>query len=250
MWPLWKERDPDPDAVSYLSQLSHFKTLENIDRVLKWFRVCAVCRSPWPPIELLCEKCLARLRPYLNSGENLRQQGYPFPVYSLITWSDETDQFAKPLLHAFKKGWAFGAATTFAEVLSSERRSLSEVVDPLFVHPPASVEGRRDHSWLLAQALAENWDTECLALLPKGHAPATPQKKQKAGERANRRFVPVTQENFSHSGGASGVPFVFVDDVITSGSTAMAAYMALGDPDRFEVWTLVCRPKLAGKSRF
>jgi predicted amidophosphoribosyltransferase len=45
-------------------------------------------------------------------------------------------------------------------------------------------------------------------------------------------------------------PFAFVDDVITSGSTAMAAYLALGDPDYFEAWTLVCRPKLAGKSRF
>ena len=42
---------------------------------------------------------------------------------------------------------------------------------------------------------------------------------------------------------------IFADDVITTGATALAAYMALGDPPSFEVWTLACRPKLARPAR-
>jgi predicted amidophosphoribosyltransferase len=43
---------------------------------------------------------------------------------------------------------------------------------------------------------------------------------------------------------------VLVDDVMTSGATALAAYMALGDPQLFEVWTIANRPKLATMKAF
>lgn len=61
-------------------------------------------------------------------------------------------------------------------------------------------------------------------------------------ERSERRFLlkdPRTNQN------ACRGPFLFADDVITTGSTAIAAYMALGDPSDFEVWTMVNRPRLA-----
>jgi predicted amidophosphoribosyltransferase len=72
------------------------------------------------------------------------------------------------------------------------------------------------------------------------------QKSQDLAERAECRFqLRVDRQTVQDLLASSPGPIVFVDDVITSGATAMAAYMALEDPSRFEVWTLANRPKLA-----
>lgn len=68
----------------------------------------------------------------------------------------------------------------------------------------------------------------------------TPQKRKSAKDRFRRQF------KLKPGIRVKGARIVFVDDLITSGATALAAYRALNSPVDFEVWTIARRPKLAG----
>jgi len=214
--------------------------------VLRWLRACARCGSILPPIDLFCGRCAVMLASQQNRGPALLQPGFAFPVYSLFTWTHANDTVMRPFLHAFKRGLAVREAESmgllFLHEISSQRPRLS----PWIAHPGG--KSGRDHSWLLAQLLArliapeDSLPIVTLRLADAGLGGS--QKLKSASERRSRRFI--KEEKFS----GRNVPWVFVDDVITTGSTARAAWQALGQPDSFEVWTLACRPKLAGKPSF
>jgi predicted amidophosphoribosyltransferase len=197
----------------------------------------------------------------MNRGPELKQADYVIPTYSLLTWTPATEAFVRPLIYAFKGGRAALAAEKFATLFLSEYalaqrsgpalESSRDDADAVLIPAPAR---RFDHSVLWAHALAEQtrWSTRtCLEdVTPRQER----QKELRVGERGLRRFR--LQEDFAHAEiharnkeTHESLPkrIIFADDVVTSGSTAMAAFMALGDPDRFEVWSLVARPRLAAK---
>lgn len=212
--------------------------------VLRWLRSCARCGSIRPPIDLFCTECERLIGTQINRGPALLQSGFAFPVYSLFTWTHVNDSVIKPLLYGFKKGLAVRAAEglslQFLHEISRDRPRLG----PWLVHPGGS--GGRDHSWLLAQSFARLIaPNNPIPLVTLKLAGGGSQKLKSATERRARRFV--HEEKFSNR---ANLPWVFVDDVITTGSTAQAAWRALGEPNSFEVWTLACRPKLAGKPSF
>jgi predicted amidophosphoribosyltransferase len=152
------------------------------------------------------------------------------------------------MIGGFKGGGEREAARVFAERLSYERSTLGQVRPRGFIPPPRR-KRQKDHAWVLAQALADLWGRPVLDILEydDGTARGGTQKSRAADLRHERRFRP--REAFDSSARGAGT-LVFVDDVVTSGATAMAAYMALEDPSRFEVWTLVDRPKLATGTGF
>lgn len=149
------------------------------------------------------------------------------------------------MLRGLKGGLSFAAALQLIERLALNGANPLEA--PIFVHPPSRT-GRRDHAWLLAQLLARQWQFAtgpALSLRFTEQHLLTAQKSKSAADRSLLRYQSL--ENLSKSRS-----FVFVDDIITTGSTAMAAFMALGEPERFSVFAIVSRPKrraqLAGKS--
>ncbi len=219
--------------------------LEKAEQILRWFRTCAVCRSIWPPIDTVCERCAHQLFRSINRGPRLSQPGYPFPVYSLWTWTRENEHLIRPFLHAFKGGRGVRRGRELVQILLFERGKESR--KPHYLHPPAGSR-KRDHAWLLAHCFAEISGAEGIEALEDQTPRPGGQKHLSAVERAERRLsLSGDRHEICTTTNSS---WIFVDDVITSGATAMAAYMALGDPARFEVWTLVCRPKLAVKSSF
>lgn len=219
------------------------------DRVLRWFRCCAVCSSSLPPIDLLCGICWQKFEELRNRGEWLSQPGYPFAVYSLLTWTDENDAFVRPFIYGLKRGWQVGAFEKLTQLLAFERNWGREKPAPVLVHP-ASSDGRIDHSRILGALLGEAWSREAHSLdwdEDTLRANRISQKRLNASARTERRFEEVVGEARSFEPRASRV---FVDDVITSGATALAAHLALGRPEGFEVWALVSRPKLATSRGF
>jgi predicted amidophosphoribosyltransferase len=177
----------------------------------------------------------------LNRDDSVFQSDYPFAAYSLLNWTIENDEWVRELVHAFKRGHSVSAAVTFAGLLSDRMLGAAGLLaNPVFVVPP-SRNGRLDHASLLALELCKFFPNPSVMVLKNSpHEKHRAQKEKTAIERAGRRFLAVYP-----SGDAPDAQFVFIDDVITSGSTAMAAFMALGDPKYFQSWTLVSRPKLA-----
>jgi predicted amidophosphoribosyltransferase len=243
-----------------------------VDRVARYFRSCAVCTSLLPPIDFLCPACWRELGRLMNRGRSLQQADYVLPTYSLLTWTPATAHFVRPLIYSFKKGRTVLASQKLATLFLYERSSIESARSAMTSSPEGPGQQARDvdrsgslflpaparefdHSALWAASLARQHRGQLWpALAPEdartgalAWAHRVRQKELRAGERGMRRFE--LKEHFAKAtiGTASAKRIVFADDVVTSGSTAMAAYMALGDPESFEVWTLVARPRLATK---
>lgn len=223
-----------------------------VDKILKWVRSCPACKTIRGPIDLLCRSCETQLWQMANSGEVLRQEGYPFPVYSLWTWHKDEIQEASSLVFAFKGGLAVEFSRRLIERIVFERLRTGPLYKkPYFVYPYSSAGEPFTHAWLLAHCLQQSFIGSRLLALAPVEKKTTHQKQKRLEDRMRLRFHPVAEEREKITRVEAGeVTWVFVDDVITSGATAMAAYMALGEPENYEVWTIACRPKLAGKSAF
>ena len=227
-----------------------FQRRRRVDRALRFVRSCVVCSTMLPPIDFLCPSCWRALGQIMNRGPALKQSDYPISTYSLLTWTPVTEKFVRPLIYAFKGGHAVLASEKLATLFLSESvfgntqtRSPMSLDAVLIPAPSRSF----DHSSLWTQALAAQTRWPVKSCLHDKSARDERQKELRSGERGLRRFA--VQEHFAKAEleQLASRRIVFADDVVTSGSKAMAAYMALGDPLRFEVWSLVARPRLAAK---
>ena len=252
-------------AANNCGEIRNLRWRGHLAQTFRWIRHCCVCGKISPPIDLLCTSCEVDVGRLVNSPLDLRQRDYPFAVYSLFTWTRENDYLLRPVLYSLKGGYAPQILGRWLRLLSSHRIQAAAVpYRPSFILPPRapSIFGvrARDHGWLINQRLAADWRADIYDGLIHRHASCgagiisqrwsermrhNAQKRKTRGERFSQRFEARGDLKDFHGLRTS----VFADDVITTGATALAAYMALGDPPSFEVWTLACRSKLARPAR-
>lgn len=103
---------------------------------------------------------------------------------------------------------------------------------------PCGRLGEPDHAALFAEGLAQALGGNMKDLQRIDQPQEGSQKQKDVEARREIQFLPP-QNALTDS-------VIFVDDIITSGATAQAAYEALGRPKHYQVWTLASRPKLAG----
>ena len=203
-----------------------------------WFRACGACGRAYGPIDFFCDRCWAELYDRANRGARLRQESYDaLPTYALWTWTRQNEIYLRPLIYALKGGWGPPIARRLAEDLAMARASLPLQQKKFTVAmPPRRLPAERDHAWRLASGFAESsgaplWD----GLAASGDQEAA-QKTKTARERRELRFV--TPEPIP-----AAEAWMFVDDVVTTGATSLAAHRALVSPEKFEVWALAARPR-------
>ncbi len=214
----------------------HMRCLNQF-KMREWISVCARCRSFRGPIRIYCEDCWLRIFDFQNSQNELCQSNYPFKVYSLFTWHDEYDHLIRPLIYALKGGQICDPWIHLASKFLFLRNQTSLNSAEIIVTPPQEKNG--DHAFFWAKALVNQIGAELhLCLAEEKRA-----EKQKSLSRARRhKREYVLKESYPVEPYQSK-RVVFVDDTITSGGTAQAAFNALECPAQFEVWTLVARPR-------
>lgn len=205
-----------------------------------WLRACGACGSAFGPVDFFCAPCWQRLHRSANRGARLRLPLEDFPTFALWTWTPEMDPFLRPLIYALKGGWGGAIVDSLAEDMAFARGTIPLRPNVFRVTaPPRGESTGPNHAEILARAFAGSLRSEywggLVPLRTEGSEPSA-QKRKTAEARRKRQYRADELETDSDEA------WVFVDDVVTTGATARAAFEALGQPARFEVWALAWRP--------
>lgn len=203
--------------------------------LLEWLRFCAICGFMFPPVRWLCDHCWADLKNrYLPYSQTYRVQK-KFAHLRLLDWKDDSPPLRSFFLslkgEAPKEVWNELAKESFARF--SNTKAWSFFKNPIFVPAPARDPLKKDHARLFAEALASYFGGSVHLALNYG-SDSSSQKSKTRLERSKKVFH--SSENLENTN------VIFVDDILTTGFTAQAAYNALGCPKKFLICTLAWRP--------
>lgn len=195
------------------------------------FRRCVGCRANTYSSHLICIKCL----------EEIKER--PFDKVSIdggiraLTLGTFENPVIRNLIRALKGGISpetnLRLALLMAERLLHQEVRLSE--NTIIVPAPARRTPHRDHAWFLASALSE-----ILGLPLQSAIARISDKEQKVlskYEREHLHFKKVEKNSKDR-------PILFVDDLITTGSTVRAARNTLGKGRPFLAISIGYQPRL------
>lgn len=113
---------------------------------------------------------------------------------------------------------------------------------------PPSTSGEPDHAYFWGKAFSEVFES---SLVINAFVKSDDSMSQKSLSKSQRHrmnyeapYLTEIQKNFA----GPNYEFIFCDDIYTTGSTAMAAYRALGEPENYKVWVLARRIELKSQN--
>lgn len=207
-----------------------------------FFRSCAWCHRWQWKTDFFCEscwECLLRERTALTRPIHGCYVG--LNVMSLWDWREDSNRRLESLIYGLKGGGLASVQKRLAWYWVEKATRLHQKVDPraIIVPAPPMIPGYPDHAWGLANALSDLLHRPLILALERQN-----QGEQKTKGRGGRLGIELRK--------VGDLPLecpqvIFVDDVITTGATAMAAKKALKAHRGFFVWTLAerGRPTLA-----
>ena len=192
---------------------------------------CWICQFPTFSSFEICRYCIRHLpkpKQIINPDISL-----PFKTLSLWEWSQNENAWCRELLYRLKNkpvgqvhGWL-----AFQWLITNQKFSTCDQ-KMVIVPSPRDPHKKFDHAHSLCVALSQKLGVEVLDVLHRNP------EKQKNKTRQERKNIQI---KLKHEISRSLSRVIFIDDVLTTGSTAKSAWQALGAPNSFEVWTLVYR---------
>ena len=209
--------------------------------LMKYIRACALCKMYFPPTDWLCSLCWKAVqREYLCSESSYRIEK-TLPHLRLLDWHKDNHQLIQLLINSLKQGGPHFIFKRLGLEMFSRFLYLNlwnKKTFPLFIPAPSRLKSKTDHALQLAESLSFYFGGDVKNLLKRGKALGFQKKKTKR-QRADIQIQ--SQGNIPPLR-----PIVFVDDVLTTGSTARAAFQALNQPKHFFIFTLAWKRPMTG----
>jgi predicted amidophosphoribosyltransferase len=219
--------------------------MESLSRwISQGIHPCLHCGSFLKTEGFLCNPCRETVSKYLPSQLE-HSHVMVFDVFAAFRWNPGVSDLLSSQLVHLKGPHAFADWNYWAERFVQRRFSRPLEGRRIRIVPAPSSTGRPDHAYHWAEALSRGTGAEFFPCLKKGCS-----HKQRGATLEDRLSVEVQldENNSELAMDWAEVLWVFADDIVTTGSTALAAYKALGSPPHFEVWALAKRTLSCGAS--
>ena len=194
-----------------------------------------MCRLSVPPVHWLCPYCWRKLRSFYLSPPDMVREQKGLTHFRLFDWNEENDFFIRLFLKSLKKG---GPSFIFNQVILDFLYRVTQVysvpVDAVIV-PTPSYSSSPDHAFCLASSFSRFSGLDLCNILLHSLSEKKDQKQKIKIERRKICFS-IKEKSVLKS-----KKIIFVDDILTTGSTALAAWEALCKPRNFVIFTLAWR---------
>lgn len=216
------------------------------ERISEAIRLCPICYRRSEQRRFLCGQCAAFVQRNRYRQWARFQDG--IPVLSLFEWNERQHSFFHEYASSLKGGGSSLIYESIAADLLALRASLKKPATDgdlrqWAIVPAPGAGGIRDHAEELAFQIAKLAGAQFLPCFERFG-----QQSQKSKSMSQRWAQPALQiRPGDHPPIMSGTVYIFIDDVITTGSTALFAHKCLGKPEHFEIWTIFNRPRLRGR---
>jgi predicted amidophosphoribosyltransferase len=201
-------------------------------------RSCAHCGSWSANNSFLCQICLRALNSHSFQPQKSIVNG--LKVQSCYDWYPDENRILSIVIKNLKGNQHQQYYQFYALYMSLYLKI--DLSEPWVVVPCPEKSHQRKHAFHLAAALSRLTNLPLKDCLSYSESEDTEGRiSQKDRSRNERKTIKMTthQSSLSH--------VIFIDDVITTGSTARAAYLALNSPKEFFVSTLALRRLAASK---
>ncbi len=215
----------------------------------KYFSTCLNCGSFFVQDSLFCISCEKSLfqKALCDKPKQIKTFSQVLKLYSLFQWFPNENRPLSKLLMNLKGGSPLVAYRFYSYVFLKWRLKQTETEflkskKIFFVPCPSRNKQKNDHALVLAEEFAKVFQGNLGLFLINLNENEQKQKKLNKKERALKRTLTLDSQKSSSALLDKDVDqFVFVDDIVTTGFTAYQAYLCLGSPKNFEIWSLAYR---------
>lgn len=207
--------------------------ISNVTNYLFNFSSCCLsCHQLNIKNRILCDFCWNVIAPYCGQHQQIIEH---IRFHSYINWQAEKSDLISKLALSLKENQNHRQWYFLAYNILKHNPQINITNRTCFVPAPARKQKFKDHAFLLCQTLSEISHRPMQQLLIRDEQ-KDEQKTRSLSERKKIKHLLI--ENITNKNDV-----IFVDDVVTTGSTALAAYQALEKPENYQVISLIHRTR-------